>query len=265
MAVPTRFLLLAALAGLGTSVSAQNIASVRQKCLDFGYKEKTSGPDRCMQQLLGAKGGPAPVVPARPPKPIGPAASEQPESEKEDIFWAGAKTLETVEAFEAYLGAYPKGRYTDMARANVKRLADANEAQQRANLEEAQKLAAAIAEAEALQNAAVERAVAEEAKSIAVALAAKVGQQIAEADAVRQREMESAAIAAARKVAAERAIADEVKALVTARASAAAAAALRELAVRTPGRVIRDCADCPEMVVVPAGTFIMGSDALSDE
>ena len=106
---------------------------------------------------------------------------------------------------------------------------------------------------------------AEEAKSIAVALAAKVGQQIAEADAVRQREMESAAIAAARKVAAERAIADEVKALVTARASAAAAAAQKELAERTPGRVIRDCADCPEMVVVPAGTFIMGSDALSDE
>ena len=26
-----------------------------------------------------------------------------------------------------------------------------------------------------------------------------------------------------------------------------------------PGRVFRDCADCPEMVVVPAGTFTMGS------
>ena len=28
---------------------------------------------------------------------------------------------------------------------------------------------------------------------------------------------------------------------------------------RPPERVFRDCADCPEMVVVPAGTFIMGS------
>ena len=240
MAVLPSFLLLAALAGLVSPVSAQNIASVRQKCLDFGYKEKTSGHDRCMQQLLGAKGGPAPVVPARPPKPIGPAASEQPESEKEDIFWAGAKTLETVEAFEAYLGAYPKGRYTDMARANVKRLADAKEAQQRANLEEAQKLAAA--------------------------LAAEVAQQKAEADAVHKREMERAAIAAARKVAAEQAIADGVKALETARANAASVAAQRVLDERTPGRVIRDCADCPEMVVVPAGTFIMGSDThLSEE
>ncbi|MBI5165822.1 MAG: SUMF1/EgtB/PvdO family nonheme iron enzyme [Magnetospirillum sp.] len=27
-----------------------------------------------------------------------------------------------------------------------------------------------------------------------------------------------------------------------------------------PGTVFRDCADCPEMVVVPAGSFVMGSD-----
>ncbi len=28
-----------------------------------------------------------------------------------------------------------------------------------------------------------------------------------------------------------------------------------------PGQVLRDCADCPEMVVVPSGSFIMGSTA----
>ena len=265
MAVPARFLLLAALAGLGTSVSAQDIASVSRQCVAFGFKEKTTAHDQCMKQYLKAKGGPAPVVPAGPPKPGGPAAAKQPESQKEDIFWAGATALETVEAFEAYLGTYPKGRYTDLARTNVNRLTAAKKAQQQANLEEAQKLAAAIAEAEAAQNAAVERAVAEEAKSIAVALAAEVAQQKAEADAARQREAERAAIAAERKVAADRAIADEVKALATARASAAAVAAQRVLAERTPGRVIRDCADCPEMVVVPEGTFIMGSDAWSNE
>ena len=26
-----------------------------------------------------------------------------------------------------------------------------------------------------------------------------------------------------------------------------------------PGRIFRDCPSCPEMIVVPAGTFIMGS------
>ncbi len=46
-----------------------------------------------------------------------------------------------------------------------------------------------------------------------------------------------------------------------------AAAALVALCVsggataQTPGSVFRDCPDCPEMVVVPAGEFIMGSSA----
>ena len=26
-----------------------------------------------------------------------------------------------------------------------------------------------------------------------------------------------------------------------------------------PGKTFRDCKDCPEMVVIPAGSFIMGS------
>ena len=32
-----------------------------------------------------------------------------------------------------------------------------------------------------------------------------------------------------------------------------------------PGRVFRDCPECPEMVVVPAGSFMMGSDESSSE
>jgi formylglycine-generating enzyme required for sulfatase activity len=32
-----------------------------------------------------------------------------------------------------------------------------------------------------------------------------------------------------------------------------------------PGRVFRDCADCPEMVVVPAGSFMMGSPASEED
>ena len=32
-----------------------------------------------------------------------------------------------------------------------------------------------------------------------------------------------------------------------------------------PGTVFRDCPDCPEMVVVPAGSFMMGSDEYSSE
>ncbi len=33
-----------------------------------------------------------------------------------------------------------------------------------------------------------------------------------------------------------------------------------------PGEIVRDCADCPELVVVPAGEFVMGSsDALYEK
>ena len=31
------------------------------------------------------------------------------------------------------------------------------------------------------------------------------------------------------------------------------------------GTIIKDCAECPEMVVIPAGSFVMGSDKKSDE
>lgn len=32
-----------------------------------------------------------------------------------------------------------------------------------------------------------------------------------------------------------------------------------------PGQVFKDCADCPEMVVIPAGSFMMGSNELPEE
>jgi len=32
-----------------------------------------------------------------------------------------------------------------------------------------------------------------------------------------------------------------------------------------PGSIIKDCPECPEMVVIPAGNFVMGSDAKADE
>ena len=38
-----------------------------------------------------------------------------------------------------------------------------------------------------------------------------------------------------------------------------AVAAAQDSPDRTPGTVFRDCADCPEMVVIPAGRFVMGA------
>ena len=35
--------------------------------------------------------------------------------------------------------------------------------------------------------------------------------------------------------------------------------------VTRPGQIVKDCADCPEMVVIPAGSFEMGSNENADE
>jgi formylglycine-generating enzyme required for sulfatase activity len=43
------------------------------------------------------------------------------------------------------------------------------------------------------------------------------------------------------------------------------AAVKKEDAELRPGKVFKDCADCPEMVVIPAGSFEMGSNDESDE
>ena len=60
---------------------------------------------------------------------------------------------------------------------------------------------------------------------------------------------------AAEKLAAERAAFEAEQQL------AGAEARKRAPAVFTPGQIIKDCADCPEMVVIPAGSFTMGSSA----
>ncbi|MBI5163867.1 MAG: SUMF1/EgtB/PvdO family nonheme iron enzyme [Magnetospirillum sp.] len=50
---------------------------------------------------------------------------------------------------------------------------------------------------------------------------------------------------------------NELTVSVAAATPAPAAKVLSDL--RSPGTVFRDCAECPEMVVVPAGSFVMGS------
>ncbi len=75
----------------------------------------------------------------------------------------------------------------------------------------------------------------------------------AQAEAERAAAVRAAAVAAARAEA-ERAAA--ARAVVEAKAAAQSAAFIAE-----PGRTFKDCADCPEMQVIPSGSFQMGSNA----
>ena len=86
-------------------------------------------------------------------------------------------------------------------------------------------------------------------------------QRLAEAEAERQRlaaEAEAAAEAERQRLAAEAEAAAEAE---RQRLAAEAAEAERLAELRRPGRVFRDCDGCPEMVVIPAGEFQMGSPA----
>lgn len=104
-------------------------------------------------------------------------------SQREDTFWDDAKAAGNKEAFEAYVGSYPIGRYASLARANIARLT-----------------------------------------STSLALASVP--------------------------------------LASAPATAPAAATLSTTSQASnwiAGTVFKDCDDCPEMLVIPAGRFVMGS------
>jgi formylglycine-generating enzyme required for sulfatase activity/serine/threonine protein kinase len=53
----------------------------------------------------------------------------------------------------------------------------------------------------------------------------------------------------------------QAKAVADAQAKAQAAAETAAIEAKKGGQIIKDCADCPEMVVIPAGSFMMGSPA----
>src|SRR5262245_48678247 len=92
----------------------------------------------------------------------------------------------------------------------------------------------------------------------AQAAAAKTAEEKAKADTKRAEEEARAKAEAERQKLAmlEQQRQDEAR-----KAAEAEAARRRTEAAMTPGTVFRDCPDCPEMVVVPAGSFMMGSPA----
>jgi uncharacterized caspase-like protein len=54
--------------------------------------------------------------------PTAPAAGPQDEGAREDRFWEDAKGADSAEGYEAYLGAYPNGRYARLATAYINRM-----------------------------------------------------------------------------------------------------------------------------------------------
>ncbi len=187
------------------------------------------------------------VAPPAPVAPVAPAAPAAVTAEQEErVFWEDAKAAGNQEAYEAYLESYPKGRYASLARANLARLNAAKAA--------AQKLAADAA-AERANKAEQDRRAAEEAQKAAQRAASE--RVAAEAAVIEQQRL---AMEAQAKEQTRLALLAQESARVAAEAAQKLAAA-RLAELPKPGQVIKDCADCPEMVVLPAGSFTMGSSA----
>ena len=66
---------------------------------------------------------PAPApAPAPAPVPAVPAVTTITPEQREDSYWSDTKTIGNKEAFEAYINAYPNGRYANLAKANIAQL-----------------------------------------------------------------------------------------------------------------------------------------------
>ena len=69
-----------------------------------------------------------------PTNPTTPLASVSPpplvsQEQREDNFWNDAKAAGIKESFQAYIDAYPRGRYVNLAKANITRLSNNSQAQ----------------------------------------------------------------------------------------------------------------------------------------
>jgi peptidoglycan-associated lipoprotein len=122
---------------LACNSHAQDSDGARKKCVEFGFKDKTPSHDTCMKQFLQATG--SGKVPAKPGAPTPPISSAQ----LEQKFWDSTIAVGNKEAFEAYLQSHPKGQYIGMAKANLARLNEVANEQQKMLAAAAETLAAA--------------------------------------------------------------------------------------------------------------------------
>ena len=169
-------------------------------------------------------------------------------AQREDEAYTLALAAGTEESWASYLSSYPAGRHAVEARRERDRLRAEAAARREA---EGRRAAEAARVARERDDAAYERARAAGTEESWTSYLSSYpgGRHAVEARREQDRLRAEAAAAAARRAA-------------TRRALEAARREIRRLSddpARRPGSVFRDCADCPEMVVVPAGSFMMGS------
>ena len=162
------------------------------------------------------------------------AAPETPQakvnlSDPETALWEEAKKGNAEEDYRAYLSQYPKGKYIALAKIKLKRLKDEALAAAEQQDKEAWNTAQQGNNQESYA-AYLETYPKGQFAALAQGRIDRVKREAAAAEAKQKREVAEAAAKGPQ-----------------------------------PGKVFKDCPDCPDMVVIPAGSFNMGSDKGGDE
>ncbi len=167
------------------------------------------------------------VSPTTTPAPTARPVSTDPDT----ALWSAVETGGTVDDYGVYIKQYPKGKFVALAKQRVKKLQD-EAANARSAAEEAAWQSAESGGTEALYQSYLSRYPQGRYAALVQPRMNKLKVQAAERErlAAEQRQREQA----------ERAKGPQV------------------------GQVFKDCTDCPEMVMLPAGSFTMGSSKGAD-
>ena len=216
-----------------------------------------------------------------------PAPSTREPTQVEVVFWESVRDSDDPADIQAYLDRYPAGAYEALARNRLKRLTEQPDEKPDVQVAVTPDAPERVVSPEPSAPApeAVEATLElkrQERRQIQMGLAAlgfdpgpadgligrrtrtaigewqtsQGGSATGHLDAEAAKVLLAAGEEAARKKAAEE---EERRRAEEEAARKRAAEEARKRAALRPGRVFRDCPECPEMVVVPAGSFMMGS------
>ena len=197
------------------------------------------------------------------------AAARQRIRERDDEAYAKARRLDTVEAYEGYPAAFPRGVHAQEARERMWQLREVVLGLEDSDLVAIQRglvsLGKNVGPVDGVFGERTRRAIwewqREKGMEVTGYLTREQAQALAEEGRAEQERLRAEKERLAREAKAKRQAELERARLVreAAERERGAEAERRAREEKPPGREFRDCGECPEMVVVPAGEYMIGS------
>jgi formylglycine-generating enzyme required for sulfatase activity len=204
----------------------------------------------------------APPKPAEPAELVSAPVTPPPgRADGENDLWAEAQKGNSKEDYQAYLDQYPKGKYIALAKSRIKKLQD----------EEASEASRKEQEAwDGANGGASEDGYRGYLKGYPngkyAALAQARIKKLQTDQAAREEQQLWQQAQAGENAQAVQTYLDQYPAGNHVAAAREKLAAIKKAeAEMRPGKVFKDCPDCPDMVILPAGSFSMGSSKGGDE